>query len=102
MPAIAENLVWVCDVLPAIADDLVLGVTRNLVELVRVLVGFVEDVLRVLGVWPDAGALLAGALTAVLEAQLQHCLAALRHPVLKEKVPPPTLYYIYIYIYIYI
>ncbi|KAF2358031.1 Exocyst component Exo84 C-terminal [Trinorchestia longiramus] len=68
-----------------LTDSLVLGLTSSVLELVRVMVAFVEDVLRLLVVWPDAHQLLAHALTAVLEAQLLQCKAAVQHPLLKDK-----------------
>ncbi|KAA0202246.1 hypothetical protein HAZT_HAZT004436 [Hyalella azteca] len=68
-----------------VADALVLGLTSSVLELVRVMVAFVEDVLRLLVVWPDAQQLLADSLTAVLEAQLHQCKAAVQHPMLKDK-----------------
>ncbi|XP_018021643.1 exocyst complex component 8 isoform X2 [Hyalella azteca] len=69
-----------------LTDALVLGLTSSVLELVRVMVAFVEDVLRLLVVWPDAQQLLADSLTAVLEAQLHQCKAAVQHPMLKDKV----------------
>uniref|UniRef100_A0A2P2I0A0 Exocyst complex component 8-like n=1 Tax=Hirondellea gigas TaxID=1518452 RepID=A0A2P2I0A0_9CRUS len=68
-----------------VTDELVLGLTSTVLELVRVLVSFVEDILRILVVWSDAQQLLTDCLTAVLEAQIVNCKAALDHPMLQDK-----------------